>query len=97
MARSSEEREFTALLEQVRSEVHGVAEGRGVLVRGQQRLQDMIAALGTRMMFVENAIGDQVAEIREIKTMCTEIKNQAVTLGTRLHLHEQAHRASLKG
>ena len=66
---SEEERGFTALVEQVRSEVRVVAEGHSVLVRGQEELRDMIALLTTRVGFIENALGGQSREIQDIQSI----------------------------
>ena len=66
---SEEERGFTALVEQVRSEVRVVAEGHSALVRSQEELRDMIASLSIRVGFIENAIGDQSREIQDIKSI----------------------------
>ena len=64
MVGGSEEGGFAALVEQVRSEVRAVAEGHSSLVRGQEELRGMIAALSTRVGFVEDAVTDGFKEVR---------------------------------
>ncbi len=91
MAEGSEKRGFAALVEQVRSEVRTVAEGHGGLVHGQEELRNMIASLGTRVNFIENAMTDGFKEVREIKGMVTEIKDRTALLNTQLDAHEQSH------
>ncbi len=64
---------FAALVEQVRSEVRAVAAGHSSLVRGQKELRAMIAAVDTRVGFVENAVTDG---FREIRTTLNEINKR---------------------
>lgn len=73
----SEARRTNVLLEQIQSELHGVAEGHDMLARGISRLEDCFGQFERRFGMLEQALGKNNVRLEEVIT--------------RFDAHERAH------